>query len=38
MEYRTGEENGDAAWYKLVGDRNTPVKVRYKKIIIHITA
>ena len=31
MEYRTEEENGDAAWYKLVGDRNTPVKVRYKE-------
>jgi hypothetical protein len=27
MEYRTEEENGDAAWYKLIGNRNTPVKV-----------
>ncbi|CAB3997412.1 Hypothetical predicted protein [Paramuricea clavata] len=31
MEYRTEEENGDAAWYKLVGDRNTPVKGRCGK-------
>ena len=28
MEYQTEEENGDASWYKLVGDKNTPVKVR----------
>ncbi|XP_028405295.1 uncharacterized protein LOC114527801 [Dendronephthya gigantea] len=28
MEYKTEEENGDAAWYKLVGDRNIPVKGR----------
>ena len=28
MEYQTEEENGDAAWYKLVADRNIPVKVR----------
>ena len=27
MEYRIEEEDGDAAWYKLIGDRNTPVKV-----------
>lgn len=27
MEYKTEEEDGDAAWYKLIGDRNTPVKV-----------
>ena len=31
MEYRTEEENGDAAWYKLIGDRDTPVKVSFKK-------
>ena len=29
MEYQTAEENGDAAWYKLIGDRSTPVKVRF---------
>ena len=27
MEYKSEEENGDSAWYKLVGDRNIPVKV-----------
>jgi hypothetical protein len=27
MEYRTEEENGEAAWYKVTGNRNTPVKV-----------
>ncbi|XP_028405398.1 uncharacterized protein LOC114527885 isoform X2 [Dendronephthya gigantea] len=31
MEYRTEEENGDAAWYKLIGDRETPVKGRCGK-------
>jgi hypothetical protein len=31
MEYKAEEENGDAAWYKLTGNRNTPVKVRYEK-------
>ncbi|CAB4008049.1 Hypothetical predicted protein [Paramuricea clavata] len=31
MEYRTEEENGDAAWYKLIGNRNTPVKGRCGK-------
>ncbi|XP_028405296.1 uncharacterized protein LOC114527802 [Dendronephthya gigantea] len=31
MEYKTEEENGDAAWYKLVGDRNIPVKGRCGK-------
>jgi hypothetical protein len=29
MEYRTEEENGEAAWYKVTGNRNTPEKVRY---------
>ncbi len=28
MEYKSEDENGDSAWYKLVGDRNIPVKVR----------
>ena len=28
MEYKSEDENGDSAWYKLVGERNIPVKVR----------
>jgi hypothetical protein len=32
MEYKSEEENGDSAWYKLVGDRNIPVKVSIKNI------
>ena len=27
MEYQSEDENGDSAWYKLVGDRNIPVEV-----------
>ena len=37
MEYQTEEENGDAAWYKLVGDRNIPVKVKCKDIVKYYT-
>ncbi|XP_028403520.1 uncharacterized protein LOC114526201 isoform X3 [Dendronephthya gigantea] len=28
MEYRSEDESGDSAWYKLEGDRNIPVKER----------
>ena len=28
MEYKSEDETGDSAWYKLVGDRTIPVKVR----------
>ena len=30
MEYKSEDDNGDSAWYKLVGDRNIPVKVSRK--------
>ena len=33
MEYKSEDETGDSAWYKLVGDRNIPVKVRMINII-----
>ena len=32
MEYKSEEGNGDSAWYKLVGDRNIPVKVSMKNL------
>ncbi|XP_028403464.1 uncharacterized protein LOC114526145 [Dendronephthya gigantea] len=31
MEYKSEEESGDSAWYKLEGDRNIPVKGRCGK-------
>ena len=34
MEYKSEDENGDSAWYKLVGDRNIPVKVSDRTIAI----
>ena len=27
MEYQSENENGDSAWFKLVGKRNIPIKV-----------
>jgi hypothetical protein len=33
MEYKSEEDNGDSAWYKLVGDRNIPVKVSMNDIM-----
>ena len=31
MEYKSEEESGYSAWYKLEGDRNIPVKVSKRK-------
>ena len=32
MEYQSEDENGDSVWYKLVGDRNIPIKVSDRTI------
>ena len=34
MEYKSEDENGDSAWYKLIGDRNIPVRVSDRTIAI----
>ena len=38
MEYKTEDENGDSAWYKLVGDRNIPVKVSITAMLVTLGA